>query len=265
MIKGICEYFGVKAPMKERLNKIKEYGFDAIITSADKKFDKTNGPLKKRVNYAKKIGLQLSSLHSSYNEQSFNFFLDNKIGNKVEKQLIKEVKKCCKYGFLCLVVHLYSNPSEIGLIRINRVLKVCEKYNVDLAVENIICPEVFNYVFENIQHKHLKMCYDSGHNNVFEKGREFFPEFNEKLVCLHLHDNFGEKDDHMPFNCGGQIDINKVANDLAKTKIENLDFEVLCHNKTLTTIDEILSKTIENAKYIENLIEKERKNSQENC
>ena len=265
MIKGICEYFGVKAPMKERLYKIKEYGFDAIITSADKKFDKTNGKFRKRVNYAKKIGLKLSSLHSSYDHESFNLFLDNKIGNKVAKKLIKEVKMCSKYGFLCLVVHLYGEPSEVGIDRINRILKVCDKYNVDLAIENILYPHVFDYVFKNIKHDHLKMCYDSGHNNCFEKGREFFPEFNKKLVCLHLHDNFGEKDDHMPFNLGGQVNIDKVAKDLINTKVVNLDFEILCHNKVLTTIDEILSKTMENAKYIEAIVEKERKKLQSNC
>lgn len=260
MIKGICDYFGVKAPMKERLNKIKEYGFDSIIISANKKYDKVNEPLKKRVKYAIKIGLKLSSLHASYNNETLdNFFINNKIGDKIEKQLIKEVKLCHKYGFLCLVVHLKGAPSEIGIVRLKRILKVCDKLNVDLAIENLINREVFDNVFNEIEHPHLKMCYDCGHNNAFERDRVFFPKFNNKLVCVHLHDNFGKNDDHMPFNLGGQINMDKVAKDLINTNLVNLDFEILCHNKILTTVDEILSKTIENAKYIESIVENERK------
>ena len=170
MIKGICDYFGVKAPMKERLNKIKEYGFDAIIISADKKYDKVNGKLKKRIKYAKKIGLKLSSLHASYDNLILtNFFLDNKIGDKIEKQLIKEVKMCHKYNFLCLVVHLKGEPSKVGIERLKRILEVCDKLNVDLAIENLRNIEVFEDIFKNINNSHLKMCYDCGHHNIYYK------------------------------------------------------------------------------------------------
>ena len=85
------------------------------------------------------------------------FFKNNKMGNRIEKTLKKEIKLAKKYGFTCLVVHLEGEPTEIGLIRFNRILKVCEKYNTPLAIENLCSDNNLHIVenlFKNINNKY---------------------------------------------------------------------------------------------------------------
>jgi L-ribulose-5-phosphate 3-epimerase len=257
---GITLYFGFELKTKEAMNLIKKAGFNSFITSADKRLVKIQGTLGKQVKYAKKIGLKLSSLHSTYrNSNLFHFWLDDRIGNKIEKRLKKEVKICAKYGFTSLVVHLYGEPSRLGISRINRILKVCEKYNVPLAIENIDCKKVFDYTMSEIRNnKYLKFCYDSGHNNVFSHGEDLLGEYGDKLVATHLHDNMGEKDDHT-LNQFGNIDWDFVAKRLAKTGIQDIDYELLMYSGLHDlTKEQVLSMCYQNAVMLRDKILKYR-------
>ncbi len=255
MDKGITTFFGYDGDIKERLKRIKQAGFSCIITSADKKFKNQNGTLKKQVKIAKKLGLKLSSLHSSYVKSELKyFFKDSKIGDKIENQLKKEVKIAKKYGFTCLVVHLNGKPNIIGIHRLNRILKVCEKYDLPLAIENIDAPETFNYVFENINNKYLCFCYDSGHNHVFERKRNHLKEFGNKLVAIHLSDNNGTCDQHT-LNQFGSINWKKVAQQLKQANTVSLDYEIMLNRNPINlSEEEALQKCYENACKLEKLI-----------
>ncbi len=250
---GITDFYGFYEPYKTRLNKIKANNFTYVLMSNDKRYKKQNGSLKNRVKYAKKIGLKLSSLHASYDGTLPLFNLKGKIGDKIERLLKKEAKLASKYGFKNLVVHIEGDPSEILLQRINRILKVCEKYKVNFALENLERKEIFDFVEHNIKNQMLKFCYDSGHHNCFCKDKEFFPEYTDKLTCVHLHDNNAKLDQHIPFECGGNIDITKLSKDLAKTSINCLDFEILPKILNLNP-DELLKKVYENGVLLSNLI-----------
>src|SRR5574344_817249 len=116
MKKGITNYWGFPIPIKKRIEIIKQAGFDCVMISLDSKFNKQNGTIGKQVKLIKRAGLSLTSAHSSYTTNLLpNFWLDNKIGDKITKQNIKELKLCKKYGCTCLVLHVVGNPSEIGL------------------------------------------------------------------------------------------------------------------------------------------------------
>ena len=137
-MKGISLYFGYKCDYKERIDLIKEAGFECVITSADPSLNKQNGTIRNQVKYLKKKGLKLSSLHMTYVEEELpNFFKDNKIGDKIEKRIIKDLRIAKKYGFTCVVVHISGEESEIGYKRIENILSVCEKLDVPLAIENL--------------------------------------------------------------------------------------------------------------------------------
>ncbi len=255
---AITDYYGFKEHYKIRLERIKSNNFTAVMMSNDVKYKKTNGSLRKRVKYAKKIGLELASLHASYDDNLEFFNLEGKIGNKIEKLLKKEIILAHKYGFSNLVVHIEGNPSKTLLERISRLLKVCEKYNVNFALENLSDVGVFEFIQKNIKNKHLTFCYDSGHANVFCKNKKFFPEFANILSCVHLHDNNGLQDQHMPFDFGGTIDVQKLAKNLAGTSLNSLDFEIIKKPNNMTP-DELLTKVYKNAIIISELIENFRR------
>lgn len=231
MDKGISFYFGYQINYKKRAKMIKDAGFDSVITNADKAFKKQNGTIRKQVKLFKKVGLKLSSLHMHYNDNELKeFFCEGKIGDRLEKNLIKDLKIAKKYGFKCVVVHLQEVYSDIGLKRIERILKVCEDLNVPLAIENIDYQNLFIKIFEKIDNKYLKFCYDSGHNNCFDSYFKYLQKYGDKLICLHLHDNDGLEDLHT-LNKFGTIDWDDVAKQLANCNEVSLDYELLMHTK----------------------------------
>lgn len=258
MNKGISFYFGYKIDYKKRAKMIKNAGFDCVITNADKHFNKQNGSIRKQIKEFKKVGLKLSSLHMRYDSSKLKYFFeDHKYGDKIERDLIKDLKIAKKYGFSCVVVHLKEEPTEIGFNRIRRVLNVCEKLDIPLAIENIDCQNVFVKTFENIDNKYLKFCYDSGHNNFFDGYFDYLGKYGDKLVCLHLHDNDGTDDQHT-LNKYGSIDWDELAKKLAKCNEVNLDYELLMNVKGKFDARGALDECYKQACELENLILKYR-------
>ena len=115
MKKGISFFFGYDTEPEQRAKMIKDYGFDTVIANADKRLDKQNGTFKQQIKLFKKYGLELSSLHMSYRAEDLpNFWREGKAGDILTKNLIRDVKLAHKYGFTCVVVHLYGTYSPIG-------------------------------------------------------------------------------------------------------------------------------------------------------
>ena len=254
MNKGISFYFGYYIDYKKRAKMIKDAGFDCVITSADKRFNSENGSIKKQVKEFKKVGLKLSSLHMSYSESQLkNFFLDNKIGKKLEKNLIRDIKIAKRYGFRCVVVHLKEEFTEIVVEKLKRILKVCESLDIPIAIENIEYQSLFVKVFEEIDNKYLKFCYDSGHNNCYDSYFDYLGKYGDKLECLHLHDNDGFDDMHT-LNKFGSIDWNNIAKKLSKCKEVNLDYELLMCAKRDCSAQEALNECYKQACELERKI-----------
>ena len=252
--KGISFYFGYNINYKERARMIKEAGFDCVIANADKNFNHQNGPIKKQIKEFKKQGLKLSSLHMRYSDTDLkHFFYDDKIGDKLEKTIKKDLKLAKKYGFTCVVVHLKEEVTEVGLNRLKRILTLCEKLDVPIAIENIDYLAVFKEVFEKIDNKYLRFCYDSGHNHCFDSYYDYFENYGDKLICLHLHDNDGSDDQHT-LNKLGDIDWKEIAKKLAKCNEVNLDYELLMCVKGGYKAKEALDECYKQACELENLI-----------
>ena len=230
MQKGISYFFGYSDISKEqRVKLISESGFDCVITSQDERFEKQNGDINFQVNLFKENGLNLSSLHNQYITSELpNFWLENEIGEKLEKNLIKDLETAKQYGFKCVVVHMIGTYNKVGEERLKRVLKKCEELNVPIAIENIDHQHPFIDIFENFSSPYLKFCYDSGHNNCFDKEFNYLEKYGDKLICLHLHDNDGTADQHTLARFG-TIDWETLAKRLAKLDLTNvsLDYEML--------------------------------------
>ena len=257
--KGISFFFGYEMTPEENAKQIKEAGFDCVITNADKRFDYQNGSIKKQVKLFHKFGLKLSSLHFQYKAEDLpNFFLDNKIGKILEKNLIKDIKIAKRYGFLCVVVHLYGKLSSVGIDRLKRVLKVAEKCNVPIAVENINENEILPWVFENIKSPYLRFCLDAGHQHCFYPDVDYLTLYGDRLICLHLHDNMGDKDAHT-LNRFGNIDWEELAKKLARCPKVNLDYELLMKEKCNLSRGEVLKECFNQAAELEKMINKYKK------
>lgn len=252
MNKGISFYFGYDIKPKERVKLLKEAGFDSVITTDDKRWRFQNGSLRQQIKLLKQQGLKWTSLHMGYLKKELPaLWQKGKLGEKLKKNLIKDVRKAKKYNFTCVVVHLAGEYSQVGENRLLEVLEVCEKLNIPLAIENLSNFALFKQVFENIKHPMLKFCLDIGHNNAYTPDVDFFKTYGDKLITLHLHNNDGSCDQHTLY---GNVDWKKLGKNLKNHKEISLDFELIPKNPLPLTAEEFLKKAKDLADQLETFI-----------
>lgn len=84
---------------------------------------------------------------------------------------------------------------------VDALLPVCEKYSIALALENSAEPLTtiakVSKMVKEYRNKFLGMCFDSGHANCYQHGvADTLKIMHDVIVTCHLHDNYGEFDDH---------------------------------------------------------------------
>jgi sugar phosphate isomerase/epimerase len=82
------------------------------------------------------------------------------------------------------------------------LVKEAEKLGVTLALENVFDqgPQTLKKLLEEINSPHCGLCFDTGHWLIFSKRgwEEWMEVLGDRLVEVHLHDNNGEEDQHLP-------------------------------------------------------------------
>ena len=73
-----------------------------------------------------------------------------------------------------------------------------------------------------------KMTLDVGHANTFGKPEEYFKTFNKRIAHVHLHDNYGDKDEHLPVG-EGNIDFGRLFHAMGN-RISKLPLTIECHS-----------------------------------
>ncbi|MCL2378319.1 MAG: sugar phosphate isomerase/epimerase [Defluviitaleaceae bacterium] len=200
---GMFSWFSYDLPIQERLQLIKSAGFDAtgLWWSGD---DKNNQP-----DMTRKIGLKIDNIHTPFNNPH-QLWLDGIDGEDYKNMLISCVEDCKIHDISVAVIHLTSfkenvGVSDIGLKRIGKIIDIAEKMNIKLAFENIKTLEHLSAVFETFSSPNIGFCYDSGHENFMHPNEDCLNLYGDKLIALHINDNFGDGDTHvLPFD--GTID-----------------------------------------------------------
>ena len=215
MKKSVNLYFKNNIDTKNKIILIKNLGYDEFFTGIYDKVETIN--FVEQIKFAKSIGLDCTMIHCSYKEPELNnFWLEKEKGEEITNDLINQIELCHDYS-KNFVVHLNGSKesitSEIGLKRILKILQICEKYDINLCVENLYSDKEIPFIFENIQHKNLKICFDYGHQNFLTPNFDIMKNFGEYVSVLHIHDNFGSIDEHLVIG-KGNINWDKVAEDL---------------------------------------------------
>jgi sugar phosphate isomerase/epimerase len=75
-----------------------------------------------------------------------------------------------------------------------------------IALENIYekDPHILRRLFDALSSGNICFCFDTGHFNVFSYTplKIWMKELGKYLGHLHLHDNHGKTDEHLPIGCG---------------------------------------------------------------
>lgn len=208
-------YFEKGIDTKTKMNTIKALGYDEFFTGI---YDKEETlTFAEQMQYAQEIGLPCTMVHCAYYEPGLNdFWLPGEAGDKITDDYIQQIHQC---GNLTqnFVVHLNRSGdcpvSKIGIDRLQRILQVCEKYNLNLCVENLCSANEIPYIFTNLEHPLLKICFDSGHHHWLMPEFNICQEFGKYVTTLHLHENDGTADEHKKLTVGSPV-FNRLKKDL---------------------------------------------------
>lgn len=87
-----------------------------------------------------------------------------------------------------------------------RLLELTKESGCLIALENIFekKPELLRRVVDEVGSPRFGICFDAGHFNMFSKAPlgEWMDSLGGKIVQLHLHNNYGEHDDHNGMSSG---------------------------------------------------------------
>ena len=86
---------------------------------------------------------------------------------------------------------------------------------MNLAVENLLKEDDIKYIFSNISHPLLKICYDCGHQNFATPDFDLMKNYGKYVSVLHIHDNNGILDEHKIIG-EGTINIENLAKNLSE-------------------------------------------------
>lgn len=121
----------------------------------------------------------------------------------------------------------------------NEIIDFAEKNGIEMVYENHVCSEeVIFRVLENFPR--VNFCLDIGHLNVaIRKGKfemnidEFLKKVKNRLVHIHAHNNYGERDEHNSLD-NGNFDWKNLLEKLGDSSLR----KIILENRTKKEVDE---------------------------
>lgn len=107
--------------------------------------------------------------------------------------------------------YLYEKEYDVYIERLirnlNKVKKICDKYNVQMVLENTICPSFIKKTYQDLKEK-FTFNYDIGHDYRNDSNlKDMFLNDGFKLNEFHFHDSTKSKD-HL---CLGTGEMDLIA------------------------------------------------------
>ena len=254
---GITSLNGLDLSYDELFYKIRSAGFGSVLLWWD---DSEKGTRGERAASARKNGLVIENAHASTADLN-SIWLDGD-GDRVIEELMRELYDCAKYEIGTMVVHLTKgdNPpgiNTLGMSRIERLIKLSDDLGVKLAFENMRVLTHIKYILENYPSPLIGMCYDSGHEHFWTPGIDWLSLYGDRVFAIHLHDNFGDCDEHMiPYD--GTADWDRIAKGVASSAYSGTITVECEHEKSPLyrniTFDDFLKKAVGVAEKLEKKI-----------
>ena len=216
MILCINTNYTKDTPFEKRIELIKNAGFKSVML-----FWNGSDVFQDELMCVKENGLRIENVHAPFHMMN-NLWTDENPMDSLIK-LHGAIDSCHNFAIKTLVVHPTDTTapppvSECGKTYFKGLIRYAKSLNVDLAFENIECPEYLDTIFGECDDTNVKLCYDLGHENCFSKGSDVLSKYGSRLKALHIHDNDGTADQHaIPFD--GNIDMQRFV-----SKLKELDY-----------------------------------------
>ena len=219
---GVFIWFGYRIPIVERVRLIREAGFETVLHWWDDSFIDVEGISKEeQARIIRNAGLIIENAHLQCDHIN-DLWMDSLDGQTVFNRYLSDMDSLAKAEIPVAVMHITSgmNPppvSAIGMQRMQALVERAQKVNVRIAIENTRNTHILMNVLDAIRSPALGFCYDSGHDYVWSKTPcEVLVRYKERLLAVHLHDNRGVTDDHLPVG-DGVVDWSAVLAEISKS------------------------------------------------
>jgi sugar phosphate isomerase/epimerase len=223
---GIFSWFGFVLPLPERLELIKEAGFQATTLWWEDEYGTVSIKKESMPNMVKESGLFLENIHIPYDECDDLWSEHKAARDAVVYKYTGWLNDCAQFGIPIMVMHITDSKrlpppnqyGQFGLNSLEHLLRVGEDLGVTLALENTGREDYVYFVLSELTSNYLGFCYDSSHNCIYGNNNlELLKKVAHHIVTTHLSDNDGFKDRHwIPGE--GIIDWPKLTNILAQAQ-----------------------------------------------
>lgn len=238
---GVSEQFAI--PAEEQIRLFQRRGFDGFFTMWHEAAD--IAAYKKA---ARETGMLYQSLHAPFNRAADFWKGDQAASAAAVTELKHCLAACASNEIPLMVAHAFigfedHQPTDAGVHRFGEVVVEAERLGVKIAFENTEGEEYLAALM-NAFHgcRHVGFCWDTGHEQCYNRGRNLMSLYGEKILSTHLNDNLGIRDFHgdrifwtddlhlLPFD--GICDWHAIAAELAKYHFtDTLTFELCVRSK----------------------------------
>jgi sugar phosphate isomerase/epimerase len=167
------------------------------------------------VRYKKKLknNMKLLSSHAAFIDLYINS-PDPAIKKVSQERAIRNMEIAKRLGARYVVFHTNSLPQirkkayHENWVNTHAEFwkKITKKYKITVLLENMWDenPDMIASVVEKVGSKYLKVCFDTGHCNVFSKVpmESWFRKLGKNIVYIHINDNNGNEDSELPPGAG---------------------------------------------------------------
>ncbi len=158
-----------------------------------------------QLRYIREKGLHILFAHLGYRGIN-DLWVEGPNGDALVENYKKDLETCKQNDILTVCMHLTSKQvappyGEIGLRRIREIVDYAQTLGIRVAFENTKIKGYLEYVIEHLNHPNVGICFDSGHYHAHFQDDWDLRIFQDRIFCVHLHDNDGTADQHLfPFD-----------------------------------------------------------------
>ena len=145
-----------------------------------------------------------------------------------------------------VVMHMLEPPGEreraASWARLRRALDALQpearSRGVRIALENLPegNQELIARALATYGPEFLGICYDAGHGNLTGDGLDWLERHRERLIALHLHDNHGATDQHLPL-FAGTVDWRRLAGLITRSSYAKQAMTLESNNREMPSVD----------------------------
>lgn len=178
-------------PIEEQIRLFAAVGFEGFFTGWHSGFDITGYAA-----VAREEGMMFQSIHAPFTHMA-EVWQDGEAGEAAINELIEGLHVAADNAVPIMVAHAFigfkdHTPTEIGCERFVRLAREAQRLGIRLAVENTEGEEYLSAVMDACRDiPAVGFCWDTGHEQCYNRGRDMTALYGDRLIATHLNDNLG--------------------------------------------------------------------------